>query len=297
MARQEELHLGFIGLGIMGAPMAMNCIEAGYSMTVYNRTAAKAEPLKALGAAPAESPAEVAANSDVVMICVTNSDDVLSVVLDERRGVVAGVRDGATVIDHSTVAPSVAERCAAALSDKGAGFLDAPISGGDVGAKQGALSIMVGGAKDHFDRVLPVLNVMGKTVTYCGRAGAGYTVKLCNQICGALHLIAAAEALALAEAAGVDTQAMLQAVSSGAAGSWMLTNLAPKMVAGDYAPGFFVDYQLKDLRLASEAAHKLALPLPGAGLAEVLFRASSAQGHGRDGTQSIYEVIRALASS
>ncbi|MHC4294071.1 MAG: NAD(P)-dependent oxidoreductase [Planctomycetota bacterium] len=290
MADSKDVHLGFVGLGIMGAPMALNCINAGYAMKVYNRTADKTTPLKDAGATVAGSPAEVAAASDIVLVCVTASDDVLSVILDEQSGVIAGVRDGATVIDHSTVAPSVAEKCANALAAKGAGFLDAPISGGDIGAQKGTLSIMVGGEKDHFDRALPVLGVMGKTVTHCGGSGAGYIVKLCNQICGGLHLIAAAEALGLAKAAGVDPVAMLQAISSGAAGSWMLTNLAPKMVSGDYAPGFFVDYQLKDLRLACQAAEKLNLGLPGAILAEKLFTAASGKGHGRDGTQAIYEV-------
>lgn len=295
MANKQDLRVGFVGLGIMGSAMARNCIEAGFELTVYNRTPAKCDPLSQAGATVVASPAEVAAASDVTLICVTDSLDVLSVVLGEPEGVIAGVSHGATVVDHSTVGPYVAARCAEALGHKGAGFIDAPVSGGDVGAQAGTLSIMAGGDKAHFDRALPVLQAMGKTITLCGRSGAGYTVKLCNQICGALHLIAAGEALALATSAGVDPMAMLEAVSAGAAGSWMLTNLAPKMVAGDYKPGFFVDYQLKDLHLAGEAAHALGLPLAGAALAETFFRAAAAQGHGRDGTQAIYEVIRSLA--
>jgi len=294
MSGKQDLRVGFIGLGIMGAPMAANCLKAGFALTVHNRTPAKAEPLRAMGAAVAASAAEVARASDVVLICVPTGDDVLSVVLDASTGVVAGVKERAIVVDHSTVGPSVARRCAEALAARGAGFLDAPVSGGDLGAQRGTLSIMVGGRKAHFDRALPVLEAMGRTITWCGQSGAGYVVKLCNQICGALHLIAAAEALRLATAAGVEPAAMLKAVSAGAAGSWMLDNLAPKMASGDYAPGFFVDYQLKDLRLASVAAGDLAVPLPGAALAEVLFRAASARGHGRDGTQAIYEVIAAL---
>jgi 3-hydroxyisobutyrate dehydrogenase len=156
---------------------------------------------------------------------------------------------------------------------------------------------MVGGAGEHFDRVLPVLRAMGKTITHCGPSGAGYTVKLCNQVCGGLNLIAAAEAIRLAVAGGVDPRAMLEAVSSGAAGSWMLSNLAPKMLAGDYEPGFFVDYQLKDLHLAAEVCHKLSVPLPGACLAETMFRAASAQGLGRKGTQAIYEVVRRMSGA
>jgi len=295
MPEHQKLRLGFIGLGIMGSPMATNCMKAGFAMTVYNRTVAKTESLKRAGATVVASPAEVAAASDVVLVCVTAGADVLEVVLDDASGVVAGIGSGATVVDHSTVGPDIAERCADRLAAKGAGFLDAPVSGGDVGAKAGTLSIMVGGPQDQFQRVLPALQAMGKTITHCGGHGAGYTTKLCNQICGALHLVAAAEAVTLAEASGVDAEAMLKAVSAGAAGSWMLSNLAPKMLAGDNAPGFFVDYQLKDLHLAGEAAHSLAVALPGAALAETLFRAASAQGYGRNGTQAICNVVRKLS--
>jgi 3-hydroxyisobutyrate dehydrogenase len=220
----------------------------------------------------------------------------LEVVLDEKRGVIAGVRAGATVVDHSTVSPAVARQCAEALGARGAAFLDAPVSGGDVGAKAGTLSIMVGGDRAHFERALPVLKAMGKTVTHCGGPGAGYIVKLCNQVLGGLHLVAAAEALSLAVSAGIDPAAMLRAVSGGAASSWALVNLAPKMLAGDDRAGFFVDYQLKDLRIAAQTAHELRLPLPGAALAETIFRAASAQGLGRKGTQSIYHVLRRLAA-
>ncbi|MCK4600888.1 MAG: NAD(P)-dependent oxidoreductase [Phycisphaerae bacterium] len=289
---EERLHVGFIGLGIMGQPMAHNVLKAGFGLTVYNRTAGKTKPLRQAGAATVGSPAELAKASDVVVTCVSDTPDVLEVILDESRGVIAGVRADATVVDCSTVAPEVAKRCGEALAAKGAGFLDAPVSGGDVGAKAGTLSIMVGGDKAQFDRALPVLRAMGKTVTYCGGPGAGYTVKLCNQICGALHVLAASEAMALARAAGIDLRAMIQAVSSGASGSWVLKNLAPKMAAGDYKPGFFIDYQLKDLRLADEAAESLGVSLPGAALARDLFRTAAGQGHGRDGIQALYEVIR-----
>lgn len=291
---QQKLRVGFIGLGIMGAPMARNALKAGFPLTVYNRTASKAEPLREAGAAVAASPAEVAAASDVTFSCVTADADVLEVILDGEAAVLAGVRAGATVVDCSTASPDLARRCAEALAGKHAGFLDAPISGGDVGAQAGTLSIMVGGDRAHFDRALAVMQSMGKTITYCGGPGAGYIVKLCNQICGAVHLLAAAEAISLAEAADVDLDAMLQAVSSGAAGSWMLSHLAPKMVAGDDKPGFFVDYQLKDLRLAAETAHRLGVPLPTAALAETMFRAASVLGHGFDGTQAIVHVIRRL---
>jgi len=281
-------------MGIMGAPMAGNCLKAGFPVTVWNRTAGRCEPLKQAGAAVADRPAALAAASDVVISCVTANQDVLDVLLDEQAGVIAGVQDGATVIDHSTVAPWVAEKCAEAFAAKGAGFLDAPISGGDVGAKNGTLSIMVGGEKAHFDRALPVLEAMGKTITHCGGSGAGYVVKLCNQVLVSMNLLAVAEVISLARGAGIDVEAMLSAVSGGAAGSWQLTNLGPKMLAGDYKPGFFVDYLLKDLNMAHEAAFAARTPLPGASLAENLFRSASALGHGRDGTQAVFEALRAL---
>ena len=288
------LRVGFIGMGIMGGPMAGNCLKAGFAVTVHNRTEDKCRPLADAGATVADSPAAAAGGADVICLCVTADADVLAVVLDETDGIIAGAKAGAIVVDHSTVSPSVARRCADALAERGVGFLDAPISGGDVGAKAGTLSIMVGGRREHFDAALPVLQVMGKTVTYCGDSGAGYTVKLCNQILGGLHLVAAAEALALARAAGVDLAAMLQAVSSGAAGSWILSNLGPKMAGGDDEPGFFIDYQLKDLKLAERAAEDLSLPLLGTALAKIIMQAASAQGYGRCGTQAVHHVIDSL---
>ena len=294
---KQATRVGFVGTGIMGGPMAANCLKAGFAVTVYNRTAAKTKALAQAEANVADSPAAVAAESDIVCSCVTADDDVRAVVLDEASGILAGARKGLIAVDHSTVSPGVAVECAEALRAKGAGFLDAPISGGDVGAQAGTLSIMVGGEKKDFDTALPVLDAMGGTVTYCGGSGAGYTVKLCNQILGALHLVAAAEAISLAKSSGVDTEAMLQAVSSGAAGSWILSNLGAKMAAGDYAPGFFIDYQLKDLKLALAAADKLTLALPGAALATQIMKAASALGHGRDGTQATFSVIQTLAGN
>ena len=294
---KQQLRVGFVGTGIMGGPMAANCMKAGFGVTVFNRTEAKTAPLVEAGAAVADSPAAVAAATDIVCSCVTADDDVRQVVLDETTGIIAGARKGLIVVDHSTVSPGVAVECAEPLRAEGAGALDAPVSGGDVGAKAGTLSIMVGGERADFDTALPVLDAMGGTVTYCGASGAGYTVKLCNQILGALHLVAASEAITLAKASGVDISAMLQAVSSGAAGSWILSNLGAKMAAGDYAPGFFIDYQLKDLKLAMAAADKLTLALPGAALTTQIMKAASALGHGKDGTQATFSVLQTLAGN
>ncbi|MHC4982598.1 MAG: NAD(P)-dependent oxidoreductase [Planctomycetota bacterium] len=287
----SRAQVGFIGLGIMGTPMAHNILKAGFELTVFNRTPAKCQSLQAAGASVAASPAQVAEAAEIVLSCVTASQDVLKVVLDRERGVIAGVRPGSVVIDCSTVSPQVAGKCSSALGEKGAGFLDAPVSGGDVGARAGTLSVMVGGEKSHFDLALPVLQAVGETITYCGPAGSGYLVKLCNQILVSMHCLAAAEALTLARAAGIDPQAMLAAVAGGAAGSWQLSNLGEKMTAGDYAPGFFVDYLLKDLRLALEAAEEAKVSLSGTSLAESMFRLAAARGHGRLGTQAIFDVV------
>lgn len=286
-----NLRVGFIGMGIMGGSMAANVLKAGFPLTVYNRSAHKTKPLQDAGASVAPTPRDLATNCDIILSCVTADKDVLDVLLNESSGVIAGVQPGSTVIDCSTVSPQTAKCCAAALAQKGCGFLDAPVSGGDVGARQGTLSIMVGGDKSHFDKALPIFNAMGKTVTLCGHTGAGYTVKLCNQILGGLHLIAAAEAVKLAAQAGIDLTKMLQAVSSGAAGSWILSNLAPRMVSGDFKPGFFIEYQLKDLRLANEAAEALHIDLPATELATQIFTHACEIGLGRSGTAAIIKAI------
>lgn len=294
---RHKLRVGFVGLGIMGQPMARNVLKAGFQVKAYNRTITKTQVLKDAGAVVVASPAEAAAESDIVISCVSDSPDVYQVVLGEKTGMIARVRQGAIVVDCSTAAPEVATRCSEELGKKGVGFLDAPVSGGDTGAKAGTLSIMVGGRKEDFDRALPVLETMGKTIVYCGSSGAGYIVKLCNQILVSMNCLAVAEALSFAQAARIDTKSMLQAVSGGAAGSWQLTNLGPKIVASDYAPGFFVDYLLKDLRIAHGAAYDLKVSLPGTALAESLFRAASSHGFGREGTQALYKVVRGLRNS
>lgn len=284
---------GFVGLGIMGAPMAANLLRAGFALTVWNRTAAKAEPLVAAGAAAASSPAEVARASEAVVICVSDSPDVEEVVLGPG-GVAEGARPGDIVIDCSTIAPATARKVAAALSARGVHFLDAPVSGGDVGARAGTLAIMVGGAPEAFERARPLLEAMGRTVVHVGPSGAGQVVKLCNQVAGALNLLAMAEAIALCRRSGVDPARMLEVVTKGAAGSWMLENLGPRAIAGDFAPGFMVELMQKDLRLIAEAAAETRTALPGSMLVQQLLRGLEARGRGKDGTQAIVDAIRAL---
>ncbi len=286
--------VGFIGLGIMGAPMAANLLKAGFEVTVWNRSPSRTQRLLEAGANGADSPANVAAASEVTLSCVTNSGDVEEVALGPN-GVIEGARPGSVYIDCSTIAPEMARKVAAALAKRDVAMLDAPVSGGDIGAQAGTLAIMVGGEAATFERCLPVLEAMGKTIVHVGPSGAGQVVKLCNQIAGGLNLLAAAEAVGLARRAGVDPEKMLQVVSAGAAGSWMLSNLAPRAVRGDFAPGFMVDLMQKDLRLVLDAANETHTPLPGTALVSQLFQAIQAEGRGSDGTQALVDAIAKLA--
>jgi len=231
--------IGFIGLGIMGRPMSKNLLKAGYELTVYNRSKASIEELVREGAAAVNSPREVAENSDVVITVVTDTPDVESVILGEH-GVIEGVRKDMIVIDMSTISPSVTRNIADKLRVKGAHMLDAPVSGGDTGAKAGTLAIMVGGDEIVFKSCLPIFQAMGKTITHVGGNGMGQTVKLCNQILVSITNMAVSEALLFASKAGVDPNVMIEATKNGAAGSWQLANLGPKMVSRDFAPGFMI---------------------------------------------------------
>ena len=286
--------VGFVGLGIMGAPMAANLLKAGFEVTVWNRTAARADPLVALGARLAGSPAAVASASEITVSCVSDSPDVELVALGPG-GIIEGAQAGSTYIDCSTISPAVARTVAAALSAKGVDMLDAPVSGGDVGAKAGTLAVMVGGEDKVFERCLPVLQAMGKTIVLCGRSGSGQVVKLCNQVAGALNLLAMAEAITLSRRAGVDPAKMLEVVGAGAASSWMIQNLGPRAVRGDFAPGFMVELMQKDLRLVQETSAETATPLPGAALVQQILRTLEARGRGKDGTQAIVDALAALA--
>lgn len=286
--------IGFVGLGIMGAPMAQNLLKAGFSATVWNRTASRADPVVAAGAVAASSAAAVAEASDIIVICVSDSPDVRAVVLGSS-GVMEGTSPGSVVIDCSTISPAVARDVGAALAERRVAFLDAPISGGDIGAKAGTLAIMVGGETEAFERCLPVFEAMGKTIVHVGPSGAGQVVKLCNQVAGALNLLAMAEAISLSRRAGVDPAKMLEVVSQGAAASWMLENLGPRAAADDFAPGFMVELMQKDLRLVSETAAETKTVLPGSALVQQLLRMLEARDRSRDGTQAIADAVRMLS--
>jgi len=277
--------VGFIGLGIMGRPMAINLLKAGYPLTVWNRTRSKMEELIALGAYGANSPKEVAERSDVVITMVTDSPDVEEVILGPD-GVIHGARPGLIVIDMSTISPAVTRRIASELAKKGVKMLDAPVSGGEKGAKEATLSIMVGGPRDAFEECLPIFEALGKKIVYMGPSGSGQTAKLCNQVICALNIQAVCEGLMLGAKAGLDLKKLLEAVSAGAASSWMLVNLGPKMIERDFKPGFKIRHQQKDLRLALELAAELKMPLPGTALVHQLLRIVEAEGLGEEGTQA-----------
>ena len=286
--------IGFIGIGIMGEPMACNLLHAGYPLIVHTRTKARAEALLQEGAKWAETPADLARASDVVITCVTDTPDVQAVLLGDG-GVVEVAREGLICIDMSTISPAETKAMGEVLQRQGVSLLDAPISGGQIGAIEGKLSIMVGGRREVVEKVRPILDVMGRTVTYCGPLGAGQTTKLANQVMVIHTIMSIAEGLAFAERAGLDLETTLQVTTAGAAGSHSLKVLGPKIIAGDLKPAFMVDLQLKDLRLVIEYAEQIGQPLPGVALARQLLSALQAQGRGRDGTQALIDVLRQFA--
>jgi 3-hydroxyisobutyrate dehydrogenase len=286
--------IGFIGLGIMGQGMARNILKAGHPLVVWNRTAAKTEGLVAEGATTATSPADLAAQCDMIITCVSDTPDVERVILGED-GVIHGVREGSLVIDMSTISPQATQTMAGLLRDKGVGMLDAPVSGGSEGAARGTLSIMVGGSEADFNRALPVLQTMGKAITLIGENGAGQTTKLMNQILVVGNALAMCEAFIFAKAGGLDMKKALEAVEKGAAGSWMLSNRGPQILARDWRPGFMVDLQQKDLRLVMKAADELESPLLMTPLIFNLYRTLQAQGLGEEGNHALIKALEALA--
>lgn len=287
-------NIGFIGLGIMGRPMARNLMKAGFQVVAHSRTVSKVDDLVAAGATPATSPADAAARCEVVITMVPDTPDVQSVLLG-ADGVIAGARPGLVVIDMSTISPAATREMAAALLQRGVTMLDAPVSGGEIGAINGSLSIMVGGDEAVFQRCRPVLEAMGQKITYVGPQGHGQITKLCNQVAGVLSLQAVCEAVVLATKAGVDASKVIEALSGGAADSWNVRHQGPKMLKRDFAPGFFVHLQQKDLRLAMELASQLSVALPGAALVQQLFNAVEARG-GRDlGVQALVQALEALS--
>lgn len=269
--------IGFVGLGVMGRAMAANLVKAGFPLTIFNRTVSRCAPLGDLGAVIADSPADAARRSEVVIMMVSDTAAVESL-LYGADGVAAALDKRSIIVDMSTISPAAAMSFAADLHERGCDMLDAPVSGGEEGAKQGSLTIMVGGRRAAFEECLPVLQVMGKTITYTGPSGNGQKTKLVNQVIGALNLLATIEGLRLARASGLDVVGTLSAVSGGAASSWMLGNVPPKIEKGDYRPGFSIRLQEKDLRLARELAEESQVECPGLTLVQSLFSAAVRRG-------------------
>ena len=286
---ESKLKVGFVGLGIMGAPMAANLVKAGFPVGVYNRTPSKCLPLIQLGARKRESLAELAADSDVVVTIVSDTSDV-EAVLFGPGGLALGLRSGSIVVDMSTISPRATIEFGKRLQEQGVGMIDAPVSGGESGAIAGTLSIMAGGAQAAYERCLPLFQAMGRTIVYTGPSGNGQKTKLVNQVVGALNLLATVEGLRLASGAGLNLETTLSAVAGGAAGSWMLSNVGPKIAAEDFRPGFTIRLQQKDLRLASEFFQELGLNGPGTDLTLSLFASALDKGFGERGTQALYQL-------
>lgn len=286
--------IGFIGLGIMGGGMASNLLKAGFKLCIWNRTAARMATLIEAGAQAGQSPADVAAKSDIIITCVSDTPDVERVILGEN-GVIQGVKTGSLVIDCSTISPQATIEIAHKLNEKGVHMLDAPISGGSEGAAKGTLSIMVGGDEAQFQRAMPVFEAMGKTITHVGAQGAGQKVKIVNQILVVGAMQAISEALLFAQAGDLDLEKTLNAVSGGAAGSWMLSNRAPQVIERDWRPGFTIDLQQKDLRIALEAADQLGVPVPSTSLIFNLYRTLQRRGLGAEGNHALVKALEQLS--
>ena len=290
-----KTRLGWIGTGVMGRSMCGHLIDRGFSMTVSSRTKSKADALLAKGAKWADSPKTVAEQSDVVFSIVGFPADVRDVMLGPQ-GALAGSKPGTVLVDMTTSEPSLAIEIAKAAKAKGVHAVDAPVSGGDIGAREARLSIMIGGEKDVVEALRPCFEAMGKTLVHQGPPGAGQHAKMVNQILIATGMIGVCEALLYGYKAGLNLETVMQSVSTGAAGSWSLSNYGPRMMANNFDPGFFVEHFIKDMGIALEESKRMGLSMPGLALAHQLYVALKAQGHGRDGTHSLMLALASLSN-
>ncbi|MDH5575293.1 MAG: NAD(P)-dependent oxidoreductase [Nitrospirota bacterium] len=294
MTLASPLRIGWVGVGVMGAPLCEHLLHAGYALKVHTRTKAKAESLLQQGAQWVETLAEMAAETDVVCSMVGFPNDVRDIYLS-REGLLAKARPGQVFVDFTTSEPSLAREIAGRAQDQHAFALDAPVSGGDVAAKEGTLSIMVGGDPSAFEALQPILRIFGKVLVHHGSAGFGQHAKLCNQITIAGTMIGVCEALLYAHQAGLDGEKLLASIRQGAAGCWTLDHLAPKMLQRDFAPGFFVEHFLKDMGIALVEANRMGLLLSGLAVVHKLYQAVQAQGHGRSGTHALLLALESLS--
>ena len=286
MELSKKTKIGWIGTGVMGFSMCARLMDEGYSLAVYNRTRSKAAPLLEKGATWCASPGEVAACSEVIFTIVGFPNDVEEVYFGEN-GIFSHASSGRILIDMTTTRPSLAEEIFKTAKAKKMTSIDAPVSGGDVGAKNGTLSIMIGGEEEAVQTIMPLFEIMGKNMVYEGSAGSGQHTKMCNQITIAGTMIGVCESLLYAHKSGLDLNTMLEAISGGAAGCWTLSNLAPRIVKRNFDPGFYVDHFVKDMEIALQEARQMNLPLPGLALVHQLYKAVQAQGHGRKGTHAL----------
>lgn len=295
MSEAKNARIGWIGTGVMGNSMCSHIIRAGYEVTVYNRTRSKAENLIEMGARWATSPLEVAKTSDIIFTIVSMPADVEDVYLGEN-GVLRGLKSGGIGVDMTTSSPGLAKKIYEEAKKKGVDMLDAPVSGGDVGAREGTLSIMVGGDRKAFDRILPIFNLMGKNISYMGPSGNGQHTKMANQIHIATTMIGVVECLLYAYRAGVNLEDVIRAIGSGAAASWSINNLGPRIIKRNFDPGFFIEHFIKDMGIALDEAKKMNLSLPGLSLAHQFYVAAKGMGFGKLGTHALALVFERLNS-
>jgi 3-hydroxyisobutyrate dehydrogenase len=290
----DKTRVGWIGTGVMGASMCMHLVKAGYKTVVFNRTRKKADGLIKAGAAWAKSPEDAASKSDVIFTIVGFPKDVREVYFG-KDGIFEGLRKGSVVVDMTTTEPSLAVEIYSAAKKAGASAVDAPVSGGDIGAREGKLSIMAGGDRKTFDDLASLFGLMGKNIVYQGGPGSGQQTKMCNQIMAASLMIGMCETLLYAYKAGLDPETMLMSVGRGAAACWMLDNLAPRVLKRDFSPGFYVEHFIKDMGIALGEAERMGLVLPGLSLVRQLYVAAKAQGHGRKGTQALLLALESIS--
>ncbi len=292
--RPGRTRVAWIGTGVMGAPMCGHLLDAGYAVTVHNRTKAKAEPLVNRGARWADSPAEAARNAQVVVTMVGFPEDVREVYLG-KNGVLQAAQEGSVLVDMTTTEPRLAREIAEAAEAKGLFAVDAPVSGGDVGAREATLSIMVGGDPKAVEALRPLLEILGRNIVYQGPPGSGQHAKMCNQIVIAGTMIGVCEALVYGARAGLDLKTVLRSIARGAAGCWTLDNLAPRMLQRNFDPGFFVEHFIKDMGIALKESEQMGLSLPGLALVHQLYLSVKALGHGKKGTHALLLALEHLA--
>ena len=295
MKSTQPRSIAFLGMGLMGARMSCNLLKAGFTVHVYNRTASKTQSVVQAGALAFGSPKQACQGVDAVITCLTDSPDVQQVLFGDQ-GAVQGASPGTLFIDMSTISPSVSIQIAERLTHDGFRFIEAPVTGGTLGAQNATLSILVGGSNEDYQRALGIFEAMGKNITHCGPWGAGQGVKLCNQIMGAMNLLGVCEAMTLAQGMGIDPKILVDALSGGAATSWALQNLGPKICNGDWSPGFMVDTQQKDMRLVAQAAENSHVALPGAALVTQLWRSAQVHGDGAEGIHALAKVLGRLSN-